>query len=76
MTGGADGVLVADDHGAAEGLEDIFIGGAAGGKHTGVEHVHVGGRNVLHGDDAFCWSRMISHALRRLVEPGMPGISR
>ena len=53
MAGGADGVLVADDHGAAEGLEDIFIGGAAGGKHTGVEHVHVGRGDVLHGDDAF-----------------------
>ena len=25
---------------------------------------------------SICWSRMIFHARRRLVEPGIPGISR
>ena len=31
---------------------------------------------LVTGRVSICWSRMISHALRRLVEPGMPGISR
>jgi len=31
---------------------------------------------LVMGRVSICWSRMISHALRKLVEPGMPGISR
>ena len=32
--------------------------------------------SLVTGRVSIFWSRMISHALRRLVEPGMPGTCR
>ena len=89
VAGGAHVVLAAHYHGAAQRFQNIAVGGLALGKDAGVEHVHVGCGDILDRDHALqlvvrlvtgrvsiCLSRMISHALRRLVEPGMPGISR
>src|SRR5699024_4066905 len=45
-------VLAAHHHLAAQRLEDVLIGGVGLGQHGGVEHVHVGGGDVLDGDDA------------------------
>ena len=87
MSRGADGVFVAHHHGAAQRLQNILIARAALGQHLGIEHVHVGGgltvmrpssslpASVM-GRVSICLSRMISQALRRLVLPLMPGISR
>ena len=37
---------------APEGLEDVLVGGVGLGQDGGVEHVHVGGGDVLHRDDS------------------------
>src|SRR5699024_8489680 len=52
VAGGAHPVLAAHHHLAAQRLEDVLIGGVGLGQHGGVEHVHVGGGDVLDGDDA------------------------
>ena len=78
--GGADRVLVADHHGAAQRLEDVLITGLADGQNTGIEHVHVGRGDVFHRDDALevvvgagdgqRVDLLVAHDLPRLAQAG------
>ena len=52
VAGGADRVGIAHHHGAIQRFKDILVRGTALGQHCGIEHVHVGGGKILHGDDA------------------------
>ena len=52
MSRGADGVFVAHHHGAAQRLQNVLIARAALGQHPGIEHVHVGGGDILDRDEA------------------------
>ena len=52
VAGGADRVGIAHHHGAVQRFKDVLIRGTALGQHCGIEHVHVGGGKILHGDDA------------------------
>ena len=60
VAGGAHVVLAAHHHGAAQRFQNIAVGGLALGQDAGVEHVHVGGGNVLDRD----------HALQLVVRAG------
>ena len=53
VTGGADVALAAHHHGAVQCFEDILEAGPALGEDAGIEHVHVGRGDILHGDHAF-----------------------
>ena len=60
VAGGAHSVLAAHHHGAAQRFQNIAVGGLALGQDAGVEHVHIGGGDVLDRD----------HALQLVVRAG------
>ena len=53
VAAGADGVFIAHHHSGTQRFEDVLVGRAALGQHAGIKHVHVGGGDVLHRDEAF-----------------------
>ena len=90
VASGADGVLVAHHHGAAAAFRGCSGSRAWLLARTPVSKtsmlavamsltVMMPSRSfsaLVMGRVSIFWSRMISHARRRLVAPGMPGISR
>ena len=83
VAGGAHVVLAAHHHGAAQRFQNIAVGGLALGQDAGVEHVHVGGGDILHGDHALQLvvragdrqgvDLLVTHDLPRLAQAGGAG---
>ena len=83
VAGGADIIRTAHRHGAVQRFQNVPEAGAALGKDAGVEHVHIGGGDILHGDHAFqlvvCTGNrqgvdlLVTHDLPRLAQAGGAG---
>mgnify|MGYP006869537977 CR=1 FL=1 len=83
VAGGADVILAAHRHGAVQRFQNVPEAGAALGKDAGIEHVHVGRGDILHGDDALQLvvrighgqgvDLLVSHDLPRLAQAGGAG---
>ena len=83
VAGGADGVLVAHHHRAAQRFKNVLVAGLAAGKDAGIKDVHVGGGDVLHCDDALqlivgagdgqSVDLLVAHDLPRLAQAGGAG---